>query len=153
MRLLVQAPEPECRLPEPATMTDDALDAALAAAVNKAQQQHQVGQDIPRRPVIESNDLDYDNDPLAQPASPPQQQRGPVLFNVTSGEPYQEPNADQLAEWQRALDSRPEPTDDELVDLVPEGVPKALELLDEQQDEDGIDFDELDDGPSGPSFG
>jgi len=153
VRLLVQAPEPECRLPEPATMTDDALDAALAAAVNKAQQQHQVGQDIPRRPVIESNDLDYDNDPLAQPASPPQQQRGPVLFNVTSGEPYQEPNADQLAEWQRALDSRPEPTDDELVDLVPEGVPKALELLDEQQDEDGIDFDELDDGPSGPSFG
>jgi len=103
--------------------------------------------------VIESNDLDYENDPLAQPASPPQQQLGPVLFNATSGEPYQAPNADQLAEWQRELDSRPEPTDDELADLVPEGVPEALELLDEQQDEDGIDLDELDDGPSGPSFG
>jgi hypothetical protein len=32
-------------------------------------------------------------------------------------------------------------------------VAEALELLDEQQDEDGIDLDELDDGPNGPNFG
>lgn len=154
VRVLVQAPEPERRLAETAAVTDDALDAALAAAVSKAQQ-HQVEQDIPQpqRPVIESTEIDLERDPLAQPASPLPVQRGVVLMNATSGEPYRAPSADQLAEWQRELDSRPEPTDDELVDLVPEGLAEALELLDEQQDEDGIDLDELNDGPSGPSFG
>jgi hypothetical protein len=150
--VLVQAPEPERRLAETAAVTDDALDAALAAAVSKAQQ-HQVEQDIPQRPVIESTEIDLERDPLAQPASPQPVQRGAVLMNATSGEPYRAPSADQLAEWQRELDSRPEPTDDELVDLVPEGLAEALELLDEQQDENGIDLDELNDGPSGPSFG
>jgi hypothetical protein len=132
-------------------VTDDALDAALAAAVNKAQQQHQVEQDIPQRPVIELDDFDYGNDPLAQPASP--QQRGAVLMNATSGESYQAPSTEQLAELQQELDSRLEPTVDELAEPMPEGVAEALEWLDEQQDEDEIDLDELDDGPSGPSLG
>lgn len=148
------APDPVQPLAETAAVTDDALDAALAAAVSKAQQ-HQVEQDIPQpqRPVIESTEIDLERDPLAQPASPLPVQRGAVLMNATSGEPYRAPSADQLAEWQRELDSRPEPTDDELVDLVPEGLAEALELLDEQQDEDGIDLDEFNHEPGGPSFG
>jgi hypothetical protein len=150
VRLLVQAPEPERRLPEPATVTDDALDAALAAAVSKAQQQAV----DPQRPVIEPCNLDYEDDPLAQPASQQPEQRGrAVLMSATSVVPYRAPSTEEFAELQREFDVAPEPTDDELVDLVPEGVAEALELLDEQQDEDGIDLDELDDGPNGPNFG
>lgn len=135
-----------------------ALDAALAAAVSKAQQSGEQDIPQPQRPVIiESDDLDYEDDPLAQPASPPPQQRGPVLFNAESGEPYQAPNADQLAEWKRELDSRPEPTADELAELMSEGVAELLEELHESAPgEDEIDLDDLDaldGGPSGPNFG
>lgn len=116
--VVVPEPQPEQQFSESTTMTQDALDSALEAAIRKVQQQQEVELDISNRPVIGSDDFDHDNDPLAQSASP-------------------------------------QPTDDELADLVPEGVAEALELLYEQQDldEDEIDFDDLDDGPSGPNFG
>ncbi len=152
--MLVQAPEPERRLTEPVIVTDDALDAALAAAVSKAQQQA-VEQDIPQRPVIESDDFDYENDPLAQSASPQPRQRGSLLFNATSRELYRAPSTEQLAELQRELGSRPEPTDDELADLMPEELAGLMEQSELKQEtgEDEINLDELDDEPSGPSFG
>lgn len=93
----------------------------------------------------------------AAAAQQQQLERGPVLMNATSGEPYRAPSTDQLAEWQRELDSRPEPTDDDLAELMPEGVTEALEELQESapgEDEiDLDDFDALNDGPNGPNFG
>lgn len=90
--------------------------------------------------------------PDPQPAG-----RGPVFMSATSAAPYQPPSAEEWAELLREWDSRPEPTADELAELMPEGVAELLEELQESADEidldDLDDLDALDDGPNGPNFG
>lgn len=142
-------PEPERRLAEPATVTNDVLDAAMS----KAQQQQEVELDILKRPVIGSDDFEDDNDPLAHSASPVPQKT--VLFNATSLELYRPPRAEQPTDLQRDLYGRPEPSDDELADLMPAGVDELIEQSELKQEvgEDEIDLDELDDDPNGPNFG
>ena len=58
---------------------------------------------------------------------------------------------------QREFNAALEPRDDELAEMMPEGVAEALEELQESAPrEDEIDLDDLDaldDGPNGPNFG
>lgn len=58
---------------------------------------------------------------------------------------------------QQEFNAAPEPRDDDLAEMMPEGVAEALEELQESapgEDEIGLDdLDALDGGPSGPNFG
>lgn len=88
---------------------------------------------------------------------PQSERRGAVFMWATSAAPYQPPSAEEWAELLREWDSRPEPTADELAELMLEGVTEQLEEFQESaQGEDEIDLDDLDaldDKPSGPSLG
>lgn len=83
------------------------------------------------------------------------ERQGAVFMSATSAAPYQPPSAEKWAELMPELGAAIEPTPDELAELMPDGMTELLEHLDEQpdMDEDEIDLDGIDDGPSGPNFG